>query len=409
MRFALLCDDPLALPIVESLNSQVDGQRLTHAVRITPEADLLLHGLTDLRFVEHWEDLLVSKEIDAVIIGGKHPKILEGAKQIATAGIPILFIPQAEQGSTLAYELSLIHDDNQVLLWPLFWHRFDQGALRLKRVMSDGELGQIQFLQLQRTIPILTPGTPISQSQVDGELLHDIDLPRWLAGDYDQVTGLRTAATSEGLQMQSVVLAGRGLPESNWSISGSPGLAEWKLIVRGDLGVATLTRDGNSRRWIFESKQERVEGDRQQTAREALSAFAHSLSLSREAVPATSSSASSANVARGSLWGDLVKCFETIDATHRSVRRRRTIELHFEPMSERAIFKTQMTAIGCALLVATFLLTLVYLGIASLIPLPGYALIGLRALVFGPLVLFLLAQILLPLTRPSSAEKTSTR
>jgi myo-inositol 2-dehydrogenase/D-chiro-inositol 1-dehydrogenase len=104
-----------------------------------------------------------------------------------------------------------------------------------------------------------------------------------------------------------------------------------------------------------------------------------------------------------------VKCFETIDATHRSVRRRRTIELHFEPMSERAIFKTQMTAIGCALLVATFLLTLVYLGIASLIPLPGYALIGLRALVFGPLVLFLLAQILLPLTRPSSAEKTSTR
>ena len=105
-------------------------------------------------------------------------------------------------------------------------------------------------------------------------------------------------------------------------------------------------------------------------------------------------------------WGELIKCYETLDASHRSVRRKRTIELHFEPMSERAIFKTQMTAIGCGLLIATFLLTLCYLGVAAVVPLQPSVLIVLRALVFAPLVIFLLAQILLPLTRPSSNENS---
>ena len=44
------------------------------------------------------------------------------------------------------------------------------------------------------------------------------------------------------------------------------------------------------------------------------------------------------------------------------------------------------------------------IGIASLVPLPRGVLIGMRTVVFAPLILFLFAQILLPLTRPSSAE-----
>ena len=106
-------------------------------------------------------------------------------------------------------------------------------------------------------------------------------------------------------------------------------------------------------------------------------------------------------------WSELVKAFETVDATHRSVKRRRTIELHFEPMSERAIFKTQMTAIGCGVLMGTLLLMLVYLAVASTIPLPGVALEVLRGLVFAPVGVFLLLQLLYPLARPSSHESSA--
>ena len=404
MRFGLFCDDPLVMPVVDALASGVHDHQLVCAVRITPQADALLHGRANVRFVEHWEDLLVAKDVDAVVVGGSDPRILEGAKQIAAAGIPMLFVPRADQGSTFAYELSLIRDDNQVSLWPFFWHRYDRAAVRMKQAIRDGELGKIPFLQLQRTISQPSPGMPISQARVDEELLNDIDLPRWLIGDYDQITCLQTAATAEGVQVQSVVLAGRTLPEANWSISATQGLGEWKLMVRGESGIAVLRREDSSRRWIYEMEGKRVEGDEQETARVGLAAFATAIA------PRDGSTQilSSGNAATSS-WGDLVKCFETIDATHRSVRRRRTIELHFEPMSERAIFKTQMTAIGCSLLVATFFLTLAYLGIASLIPLPSWALIGLRTLVFSPLVLFLLAQILLPLTRPTAVERASGR
>jgi hypothetical protein len=400
MRFALFCDDLLAKPIVDALGSRVDGHQLSHAVRVTPQSDALLHGQTNVSFVEHWEDLLVARDVEAVIVGGSDQMILDGTKQLGAARIPILFIPRAAQGSTFAYELSLIRDDNNVLLWPLFWHRFDSAVIRLKKVIQAGELGKIQFLQVQRMIGQASAGVPISQMQVDDELLHDVDLPRWMIGDYDQVTGLRTAASNEGVLIQSVVLAGRSLPESNWSINSVEGSDDWKLVVRGEQGVATLRRDGTSRRWICEIGGDQVEGNESETARAALAAFASALPTAAHSANIVTSEQQARDI-----WGELVKCYETVDATHRSVRRRRTIELHFEPMSERAIFKTQMTAVGCSLLVITFFLTLCYLGIASLIPLPPTALIILRTLVFAPLFVFLAAQILLPLTRPSSAER----
>lgn len=404
MRFALLCDDPLVVPLVEALGENVDGHQLTYAVRITPRADSLLHGLANIRFDDHWEDLLVAKDVDAVIVGGSDASILEGAKQLAAASIPMIFVPRADQGSTFIYELSLIRDDIHVSLWPLLWHRFDRAVIRLKQAIRDGELGRVQFLQMQRSLSQSSPGMPIRQSVVDEELLLDVDLPRWLIGDYNQVTGLQTAATTEGVQMQSVVLAGRSLPEANWSINSVQGPNDWTLSVRGDQGVASLHREATSRHWIYEFNGQRVEGDERQTARDALAAFV-------SFVPTKNFGSTNPAITKNAngIWGELVKCYETVDATHRSVRRRRTIELHFEPMSERAIFKTQMTAIGCGLLMATFFLTLCYLGIASLVPLPTYALIGLRALVFAPLVVFLFAQFLLPLTRPSSAEQSPVR
>lgn len=401
MKFALLSNDPFAGPVVDALLEHVDGSSLSCAVRLPSPPGPQPFARRIGRFVEHWEDLLVAKDIDAVVVGGTDPLILDGAKQLATAGIPLLFIPQAAHGSTFAYELSLIRDDNRVTIFPLLWHRFDQAAMELCNAVDQGRLGQIRYLQLQRSLRRDSPNTPISQSDVDTELLPDADLLRWLIGDYNQVTSLRSAATNDGVLMQSVVLAGRSLPEATWSINPVDGPSQWKLTVRGDRGTAELRRDDNSRRWVCEIDGQQTEGDERNTARGLLAAFAKSVEdqIARD---------DESNRLDRDEWGELVQCFETVDATHRSVARRRTIELHFEPMSERAIFKTQMTAIGCGLLVATFFLTLCYLGIASVVPLPPIILIGLRTLVFAPLVIFLLAQILLPLTRPSSSERKFT-
>lgn len=399
MRFALLCDDPRIEPLIESIATGVDGHSLTCAVRLNPQAEKLLFGRAGIRHLEHWEDLLTARDVDVALVGGNDPVILEGAKQLAAANVPILFAPDAAHGSTFVYELSLIRDDNHVALCPLFWNRYDSAALALRSTISAGKLGRIQLLQLTRSVASPSSSMPLSQARIDAELLDDASLLRWLIGDYNQVTALQTGATDEGALMQNVLLAGRSLPEANWTIQSAAGPDEWRLIVRGERGEAVLSRQAVSQTFVFQWDGQRVEGDRASTAR-ALTASAAKMIGQRTIEDTNSLQPADAE------WGELIKCFETVDAAHRSVRRKRTIELHFEPMSERAIFKTQMTAIGCGLLIGTFLLTLCYLGLASVVPLPPSVLILLRTLVFAPLGIFLLAQILLPLTRPSSNENS---
>ena len=52
-------------------------------------------------------------------------------------------------------------------------------------------------------------------------------------------------------------------------------------------------------------------------------------------------------------WNDLIRAFEIVDAARASARRRRAIDLHLETTSERNIFKSHMTAVGCLLLTFT--------------------------------------------------------
>lgn len=430
MRFALLCDDPAVEPIVKRLTEGAGNHRLAYIAGKPPFSVAATGTAASVKFVDHWEDLLTARDLDAVIIGGSSALILDGAKQLSTASIPLFFVPRSSQGSTFIYELSLIRDDNRVPLVPMQWYRYDAAAIEMKAEIDSGKLGQIQFLQVIRTRSGASASTPISLADVDAELLLDVDLLRWMMGDYDQVTCLRTGATTDGVLMQNVVLAGRTLPEANWSIAPAAGADQWLLTVRGDRGTATLRREAGSYRFASESDGRQVEGDPTDSVQHAIDAFVEVIGKPLK------KDATSAAIDRG--WADLVKCFETVDATHRSIRRKRTIELHFEPMSERAIFKTQMTAIGCGMLVATLLLLLVYLGVASFVeptinprtitssdsdqgtaevgavglskpqtalPFAHRILQVLRLLVFAPLVVFLVAQVLLPLTRPSSNER----
>lgn len=432
MRFALLCDDPRVEPILKSFGDQSSDHRLVYAVGQMPFS--VSSTIGGIKFVRQWEDLLTARDVDAAIVGGSSQAILDGAKQLAAAGIPLLFVPKFDQGSTFIYELSLIRDDNRVPLVPVQWHRFDSAAVQLKADIEAGKFGRISFLQITSTATKLSAGTALPLAEVDEKLLPDVELLRWLIGDYDQVTCLRTGSTAEGVQMQNVVLAGRSFPEANWSVSPTDGSETWQLIVRGEKGSAKLDRGPSSSCFEYELNDQRSRGDEAQTSQRVIDGFV-SLVSDQATIGAKSSV-----IDRD--WGDLVKCFETVDATHRSIRRKRTIELHFEPMSERAIFKTQMTAIGCGVLMATLFLMLLYLGVASFVepmgrprsdsgsvtdatggqtdvtgstnrnrPLPiGHRILQiLRLLVFAPLVIFLLAQVLLPLTRPSSNERKNGR
>lgn len=391
MRLALLCDDRAALPWLDAI-AHDSVHEVTLAVTLTPAATELLRGRSGIKLTPHWEDLVGARSFDAILVGGSDPQVLEAIKQLASAGQKLLFLPNIAQGSTYIYELSLIRDDNRVPIHPALWHRCDPLLMRTRDAIRAGSMGGVHLIQLQRELVADGGMAQLSQAAVDAAMLTDFDLLRWLSGDYDQVTALRTGVSEKGLLTQSVKLAGRGLPESTWG--GSAGKSpSCRLTIQAERDAIVLEFGQATNEWVsIDPDGTRNSSDRQAAIHDYLSA------LDSDRVPME--------------WPELVKDFETVDATHRSVARRRTIELHFEPMSERAMFKTQMTAIGCSVLMATLVLVLVYLAVASTIPLPpnrpdwcSVLLVVLRTLIFAPLGVFLLLQILYPLTRPSESDR----
>ncbi len=92
---------------------------------------------------------------------------------------------------------------------------------------------------------------------------------------------------------------------------------------------------------------------------------------------------------------------QVIAAIDLSARRRRTVDVSLDDLTERAAFKTQMTVIGCGVLTWMLIGLIGYLLIGQFLSPPTGVMLFLRALWVVPLVLFLAAQLLLPLARGS--------
>jgi myo-inositol 2-dehydrogenase/D-chiro-inositol 1-dehydrogenase len=57
-------------------------------------------------------------------------------------------------------------------------------------------------------------------------------------------------------------------------------------------------------------------------------------------------------------WLDACRSVELAETIARSLKRGRTIELHYEDFSEQSTFKGMMTSLGCGLLVAALFIML---------------------------------------------------
>lgn len=169
MRLALLCNDPAVVPWLDAM-ADGSAHEVVVAATVSPRGSELLRGRAGIRLTSQWEDLLIARDIDAVLVGGSEPSLLEAVRQLATAGQSILFLPQAAQGSTFLYELGLIRDDNRVRLLPALVHRRDRALVRLREVLRAGSLGTVQLIQLERevkTCPSIASGFVSSAERRD--------------------------------------------------------------------------------------------------------------------------------------------------------------------------------------------------------------------------------------------------
>jgi predicted dehydrogenase len=343
MNFALLGDDRTVLPLIRAIARHQEHRVECAAMIGSLERDLL-RAAPGLRILPTWDRILIGNEVDAVIVCGHEPETLEGAKQIAAAGKPLVILPQARQGSTWIYELALIRDEGHVSLIPVFADRLRPTLRLLQEAIDSGALGRLLYLQIDlEVVPERADGGPalLTKDQVADALLNDVDLLRSLGGDYGRVSAIQSGVVDDRVAAAAATLMGENLPEATWTCRGSADRAEWKLVIAGEKGEVSIAAEGETGEWIV------------RTDRVTIPELTGVARFDEGEAVLLSLVAREQSTARGAQWSDLIRAFEVVDGARSSVRRRRAIDLHLETTSERNLFKSHMTAAGCLMLTFT--------------------------------------------------------
>ena len=242
----------------------------------------------------------------------------DSQRQRETSELPDLTILAGSEEADLAVAMSLLESDRPLIVvaGP---HLAAAAVHRLALVASDVRATIRCWLPAVRELTPLenthAPAPPLRVDRADNrpaeELLFD-DLARLgrLAGRFDQVNATLGPSGTVRLESDSG-------PDATWTLRPTNGPAEVALLV-GDSPL----------------ELQRSERDNPETTSEWLEVADGASHLKLE---------------------ELVDVVETFAAIQESARRRRAIDLHHEPTSERTVFKSQMAAVGCLLLLLTLL------------------------------------------------------
>lgn len=413
MEFVLLGTGHETVPLIQALTASAE-----HHLRAFAGPDSLAWQVGTLapgaRRLAHAADALNVPGVDAVVIDAVDADTLEVAKQFAGNGVALLLYPRAAHGIEFIYQLGLIRDEqpDQFRLYPIRPWRLHPLILKLRAVLQRQELGRVHQIQWNRESHVEGPvsgATPtsmpalLSQAQIDAELLNDADLLKFLAGEFDQVSATQTGDVTAGFIQASVNLGGAQSAPAQWTCRGTFGAAAWELTVRGELGQIGL-KGGND--WATVSWESKLAGGGNLEHPVETVTADYGPGLLREFLDGNTTTA-----ATNGWADDLNRDFDLLEGAHRSLRRRRTVELYFDTPSERSNFKTQMTAVGCGVLLLTLLAMLGGLGaglVVDELQLPPIIMQVVRVLVFLPLFLFLALQVGIFLSKPSAATKPKT-
>jgi myo-inositol 2-dehydrogenase/D-chiro-inositol 1-dehydrogenase len=340
MNFALLGHHPAAAPLIQAIfesEHHLVCQAFPEASLATA-ADQAFHQRLNALPTRAWEELLIDASIDAILVAGDSEEVQFAAKQLASSGKPLLLVPHVSLGEGCAYELSLIQDDSHAVLVPAFRLLGDTKLIALAERIATQPTGTVRRLLIERTITESDAPRGLTEGVIESASVEDIAVLHWLGGRYEQVTALRSGKSAGGCSQASLTLSGSNLPDATWTCRLGP-TSSCRLTVETDREPITWEQPSAAA-----------------PATATITAFANAVKANAQAAPAHTPS-----------WSDAVRVFDVLDAARRSLRRRRTIDLHFETLSERQQFKTHMTAMGCGLLMLTLVMMLALLGLGALL------------------------------------------
>lgn len=305
------------------------------------------------RPAEHWETLLDFAAVDAVVIARSADEDRRGdqLRKFVQAGMPMIAAHPVVQSMLVYYELDMIRrETNCVMLayLPVRWHASASELARWLREPADSPLGRIEQVVMERRL------SDRSQAAVVAQFARDVDLMRFVCGDFNKLGAMGGASEAAAYGSLGVQMTGPTSVLARWSV-GPPDPTEGaSLTLLGANGKAVLRLPGDSLTTeTFPAVLEVTTGA--ETTREEFPAWNPAAAaierLERAIAEPTAASA----------WVDASRSIELAETIERSLRKGRTVELHYEDYTEESTFKGTMASLGCGLL----MLGLVLLGLVA--------------------------------------------
>jgi myo-inositol 2-dehydrogenase/D-chiro-inositol 1-dehydrogenase len=344
-------------------------------------------SLVGLPSARDLDDALARAGIDAVIVGGPIEGRGEYLRRAAAEGLAIICLHPTGADSEAYYQVSLSRAETGAIIVPDLALRLHPGVDALRLAMTSGEMGAFRGLRLE----IPSEGEAIDLARV--VFARAVDVVRALLGDIEAVTATGDPPGEQPdleLVVQLRAAESRRAEIRAWS-GGAGELARLSLLgSNGSLTFEFDPRLESHGRWIRRTMPQ----SNDVTELDPWDPHAAIFSL----MVASCARRTVADLPSPNLH-DATRAMELAEATVRSLRRGRTVDLHYEPISEEATFKSVMTSTGCMLLLAILFVLPIALGGP---PLGFYWTIYIAYLILPLLLIFVMIQFLRLAVRPST-------
>ncbi len=296
----------------------------------------------DVQVTPDLDEALAAAGLELVIVGGPLGFRAEALRRAAAEGLGIICLHPPGEDSEAYYQVSLSRSETGAVVVPDLPLRLHPGVARLREVINSGELGA--FRGIRHECPVASPGEDLARVAFP----RVVDVVRSLLGEIEALTASGDppgVCPEYELVVQLRAAEGR---RAEVRVHSRPAEAEpARLTVNGANGSLTLEYDPAFarparliRRTLSDPGEQVVELEAWDPHEAIMRTLLSSVQARGEAIPPEP----------GPTLHDGTRAMELSEAVVRSLRRGRTIDLHYESISEEASFKSIMTSTGCMIL-----------------------------------------------------------
>ncbi len=376
MRFAIIGDHPEAAYLAEAVHRSSEHQLAACCVKDDLAAEMTKRGVA-FSIVPSYDEAILTADTDVVVVAIRDvDDSTSSVRRASQEGKHVLAVPPEDVSTAYSFELNLLLDEGTSGIVALTGRWY--AVPGWESILS---IGAENTQQIRLALPLAE-----EKSQQTRYQMQAIDAVCGSGMEFSQITGLDLSGSDGNVMSRTVTLASSAQSET----TVPPATITFDKHPHSETEIVLTASDGEDVRLPFTlPSPTATPSDRGDVMLQRLVDQFRDKSGCQTGMEEFSNT------------------LELCQGLEKSLRRRRTVDVYFDGVSERAVFKTQMTAIGCGVLTYVIFGMLAFLIVAQVFSPPPLLLQIGRVLWIAPVVVFLMAQFLLPLTRDRATRRDS--